>query len=143
MVLSWVASDVRNPAVYLLSRLCEPVLRPVRRVIPPLAGLDLSPLLDDPSRPTKEAAYTVVARSNDPSVNQSQVMDYLGRSVRTNRWRYTEWDGGRRGAELYDHDNDPHEWQNLASDPQYTATVRQLRALLRADAEPAKPTGSP
>ena len=45
VVLSWVASDVRNPAVHLLSRLCEPLLRPVRRVVPSLGGLDLSPLL--------------------------------------------------------------------------------------------------
>jgi len=45
VVLSWVAPDVRNPAIQLLSRICEPVMRPVRRVIPPLGGLDLSPLI--------------------------------------------------------------------------------------------------
>jgi YggT family protein len=45
VVLSWVAPDVRNPAIQLLSRICEPVLRPVRRILPPLGGLDLSPLL--------------------------------------------------------------------------------------------------
>ena len=45
VVLSWVAPDVRNPAVQLLARVCEPVLRPVRRLLPPLGGLDLSPLL--------------------------------------------------------------------------------------------------
>ena len=45
VVLSWVAPDLRNPAVQLLGRVCEPVLRPVRRVLPPLGGLDLSPLL--------------------------------------------------------------------------------------------------
>ena len=45
VVLSWVAPDVRNPAVQLLARVCEPVLKPVRRVLPPLGGLDLSPLL--------------------------------------------------------------------------------------------------
>jgi len=40
-----VAPDLRNPAVQLLGRVCEPVLRPVRRLLPPLGGLDLSPLL--------------------------------------------------------------------------------------------------
>jgi len=45
VVLSWVAPDVHNPAIQLLSRVCEPVLRPVRRIIPPLGGLDLSPLI--------------------------------------------------------------------------------------------------
>ena len=65
-----------------------------------LDGIDLSRLLDDPSQPSKPAAFTLVARANDSTVNQSQVMDYLGRSVRTKRWRYTEWDGGKRGVEL-------------------------------------------
>ena len=41
----------------------------------------------------------------------------MGRSVRTDRWRYSEWDDGRRGSELYDHENDPHEYTNLADDP--------------------------
>jgi len=45
VVLSWVAPDVRNPATLLLSRVCEPLLRPVRRLLPSLGGLDLSPLL--------------------------------------------------------------------------------------------------
>jgi uncharacterized sulfatase len=54
----------------------------------------------------------------------------LGRSVRTERWRYTEWDGGKRGAELYDHENDPHEWHNLANDPKYADTITQMRRFL-------------
>jgi YggT family protein len=45
VVLSWVAPDVHNPAIQLLARVCEPVLRPVRRLIPTLGGLDLSPLI--------------------------------------------------------------------------------------------------
>ena len=72
----------------------------------------------------------MVGRCADQSVNQSQIMDYLGRSVRTNRWRYTEWDDGKRGAELYDHENDPHEWTNLAKDPRQAKTVAELNQLL-------------
>jgi YggT family protein len=45
VVLSWVAPDVHNPATQLLARVCEPLLKPVRRLLPPLGGLDLSPLL--------------------------------------------------------------------------------------------------
>jgi iduronate 2-sulfatase len=114
-----------------LVSLCHP---PVREE---LDGIDLGPLLDDPSRPSKPAAYTVVSRTNDPSVNQSQMMDYPGRSVRTERWRYTEWDGGKRGAELYDHETDPHEWRNLANDPNHAETVAQMRRLLASERSPA------
>jgi YggT family protein len=44
-VLSWVAPGAYSPATRLLSALCEPLLGPVRRVVPPIGGLDLSPLL--------------------------------------------------------------------------------------------------
>jgi uncharacterized sulfatase len=54
-----------------------------------------------------------------------------GRSVRTERWRYTEWDEGRQGAELYDHDNDPGEYYNLAQNPRHTRTIAELKKLLQ------------
>jgi YggT family protein len=44
-VLSWVAPGVRTPAGSILNALCEPLLQPLRRIIPPLAGLDLSGLV--------------------------------------------------------------------------------------------------
>jgi arylsulfatase A-like enzyme len=53
-----------------------------------------------------------------------------GRSVRTERWRYTEWEGGKLGRELYDHVRDPRELHNLADDPRQAATVARLHALL-------------
>lgn len=43
-ILSWVNPGAYNPAVNLLHSLTEPVLRPARRVIPPMGGVDLSPL---------------------------------------------------------------------------------------------------
>jgi YggT family protein len=43
-MLSLVAPGVYSPAQSLLVSLCEPILKPFRRVIPPLGGLDLSPL---------------------------------------------------------------------------------------------------
>lgn len=44
-ILSWINPGTYNPAVSLLHALTEPVLRPVRRMLPPISGLDLSPLL--------------------------------------------------------------------------------------------------
>jgi YggT family protein len=45
VILSWIRLSPGNPLSQLLHRLTEPVLAPARRVIPPLGGLDLSPLL--------------------------------------------------------------------------------------------------
>ena len=43
-ILSWIAPGTYSPAAALLDTLCEPLLRPVRRLIPPLAGIDFSAL---------------------------------------------------------------------------------------------------
>ena len=44
VILSWVGARTRHPVVPLVAQLTEPVLRPFRKVIPPIAGIDLSPL---------------------------------------------------------------------------------------------------
>jgi len=45
-IVSWVSADPSNPIVRALVLMTEPVLRPLRRLVPPrkLGGLDLSPL---------------------------------------------------------------------------------------------------
>ena len=45
VIMSWVAADRRNPLVRTLNALTEPVLAPIRRVLPPMGGLDLSPMV--------------------------------------------------------------------------------------------------
>lgn len=45
VILSWVGRDSRHPLVAVLNSLVEPVLRPVRRILPSIGGLDLSPLI--------------------------------------------------------------------------------------------------
>ena len=44
VILSWVGQRMQHPVVPLVHQLTEPVLRPFRRVIPPIAGIDLSAL---------------------------------------------------------------------------------------------------
>lgn len=44
-ILSWINPDTYHPAIILLHQLTEPILRPARNLLPPISGLDLSPLL--------------------------------------------------------------------------------------------------
>lgn len=44
VILSWVAPGSYNPAVQLINQICEPLLMPIRRVLPSLGGLDISPI---------------------------------------------------------------------------------------------------
>ncbi len=81
-----------------------------------LEGDSLKPLLDNPA----SKAWT------QPAYSQVQG----GRSVRVARWRYTEWEKGKLGAELYDEDRDPGETRNLAADPRYAHIVQRLKAML-------------
>jgi YggT family protein len=45
VILSWVNPDPYNPAVDLLTRLTDPIMRPAQRLIPPISGIDLSPMV--------------------------------------------------------------------------------------------------
>jgi YggT family protein len=45
IILSWVAPGSSHPALYLLHQITEPVMAPVRKVLPPMGGLDFSPIL--------------------------------------------------------------------------------------------------
>jgi len=89
-------------------------------------GASLRPLVENPAAPWARPAYSQVQRAAGKR-GQGQ---FMGRSLRTERWRYTEWDEARAGAELYDHDSDPAEMKNLASDPAHAATVAELKSLL-------------
>ncbi len=83
-------------------------------------GQSLRPLLDDPEAEWNRPAFTQVWRGR-----------FAGHSIRTESHRYTEWDNGRAGAELYDYDADPRESRNLVNDPLYANVVESLRGQLR------------
>lgn len=91
---------------------------------PGLDGASLVPLLRDPSAAWDRPAYTVMR--NGP---------IQGRSLRTERWRYSEW-RGLPGSVLFDHDSDPGETRNLAGDPRHAAIVEELRERLRSLPDP-------
>jgi uncharacterized sulfatase len=101
---------------------------------PGMQGTSFVPLLSNPQREWKKAAYTMVARGNNG----------FGRSVRTERYRYTEWNDGKDGVEFYDHEKDPNEWTNLAwpsrpKTPQLTAQIAEFQKLLHADKDGNRP----
>jgi uncharacterized sulfatase len=99
-----------------------PTLADLAGLAPPkdLEGVSLRPLLENPQAPWGRSAFTQVQRGGFP-----------GYSVRTERWRYTEWDDGKQGAQLYDHDADPNELRNLAGDPKSADVVASMKALVK------------
>jgi len=44
IILSWISPGQHNPTIAIITTLTEPVLRPVRRIIPSMGGLDISPI---------------------------------------------------------------------------------------------------
>jgi iduronate 2-sulfatase len=99
-----------------------PTLADLAGLTPPknLEGASLRPLLADPAKAWDRPAFTQVQRGGFP-----------GYAVRTERWRYIEWDDGQRGAQLYDHDADPQELHNLVNDPKYADVVQELKGLVK------------
>jgi iduronate 2-sulfatase len=92
---------------------------------PNLQGQTLVPLLKNPDLPGRGWAVTQVTRGTGEK-------QFSGYSLRTARWRYTEWDGGTHGRELYDHDTDPRELTNLASLNAHTKMLADLSRQLQS-----------
>ncbi|NOT60496.1 MAG: sulfatase [Acidobacteria bacterium] len=73
----------------------------------------------------------VKAQWNHPAYTVTFFQNKLGKAVRTDRWRYAEWDDGKAGAMLFDHTKDPHELKNLADNPAYAKTVAEMKKLIQ------------
>ncbi|UCE48084.1 MAG: sulfatase [Phycisphaerales bacterium] len=89
-----------------------------------LEGHSMMPLLANPERPWKKAAFSQYPRGR-----------VMGCSMRTKRFRYTEWQDRPTGQimarELYDHEKDPHENVNVAGESKYKQEIQQLSEMLK------------
>jgi arylsulfatase A-like enzyme len=83
-------------------------------------GHSLRTLLSDTSAPWAHPAYTVAGNRKN-----------LGVAVRTEKYRYAEWNGGQGGAMLFDESSDPDELKNLVDDPALAKVRDELSLLAR------------
>jgi arylsulfatase A-like enzyme len=84
-----------------------------------LQGKDFSDVLRNPGNSFRDHVNAIIKRGS-----------FLGRTVKTREWRYTEWDDGKKGTELYDQLNDPLEYNNLAGDPAYDSLKAVMKSLI-------------
>jgi iduronate 2-sulfatase len=96
-----------------------------------LQGVSLSPVLSSHGKSVRRAALTQHPR---PSYYRG-APEAMGYSVRTDRFRYTEWrdwkSGGTIARELYDHRADPDETRNVVADPNYARAAASCAKQLR------------
>jgi len=102
-----------------------------------LEGVSLKPLMEDPKRTWKTAAFSQYPRKSDGQA-------LMGYTMRTDRYRFTVWvdraDHAKVDAiELYDHQTDPQENTNVAKDPANTDLVKSLMEQWKAGWQGAKP----
>jgi arylsulfatase A-like enzyme len=101
--------------------------------LPPPVGVEghsFAPLLDDPTRTWKPAAFSQYPR------NSRETGPLMGYAVRSERYRYVEWRKKSSNEvvarELYDHLNDPDENTNIAADERSRRTVEGMARMLEA-----------
>jgi iduronate 2-sulfatase len=101
-----------------------------------LEGVSMKPLLDNPERDWKSAAFSQYPRTHEGR----QLMGY---AMRTDRYRLVEWRDRQTGEpithELYDHQTDPAENQNLASRAENKELLSKLAAQLKTGWKGAQP----
>ncbi len=88
----------------------------------PMEGDSLLNIIESPAAASRRGAFSQWRRDG-----------YDGYSIRTDRFRFTEWRKGENLLmELYDHDTDPNETANVAYHAEYASVVNALQAALSA-----------
>ena len=105
-----------------------------------LEGVSVKPLLTDPKRAWKTAAFSQFPRGD----RETKTTALMGYSMRTDRYRFTVWVDRKdhtkiEANELYDHQTDPQENVNIAGDPANAALVGQLMEQWGKGWQGAKP----
>jgi len=104
----------------------------------PLEGRDLRAVIEGRA-PPRDSALSQSSSAAHLTRPERSGLEVMGYSIRTDRYRYTEWNGGAEGVELYDYIADPHEYRNLAGQPGHSDLLESLGAALRARIAEAQP----
>ena len=103
----------------------------------------MKPLLAEPDRKWKQAVFSQYPRDRTSHRHRSHG-DFMGYAVRTERYRYVEWQEWETkkviARELYDHSSDPHESRNIAGQPDHKQTVMRLADLLKRGPKAQQPS---
>ena len=94
-------------------------------------GKSLVRILDDPATEIRDSAFSMASSRAWWTRPEWKFREITGYSVRTARYRYTEWGDGAFGVELYDYELDPGETRNLAHDRPTASTRFKLARMLR------------
>ena len=121
-------TDVFAELVDIYPTLCDACHLPIPAE---LEGISMMPVIEQPTRAWKTAAFSQFGGGA-----------HGGISIRTERYRYTEWgQNGSRGVELYDYEANPDETVNIASLPENAELVAHLSERLHAGWREALPDG--
>lgn len=105
-----------------------------------LEGISLAPLLTTPDQPWKSAVFSQFPRP----WQYKGAPEIMGYAIRTDRYRYVEWRDFKtdvvKAMELYDHQTDPHEVNNIADNSANADLIRTLKQMLRDGWQMARPT---
>ena len=119
-----VKTDALTELVDIYPTLCDACQLPIPSQ---LEGISMMSVIEQPTRPWKTAVFSQKGRST-------------GNSIRTDRYRYTEWgNSGRNGKELYDYHADPDETINIANLPENAELVAHISEQLHAGWQAALP----